>query len=90
MLFGASADVHHVPMSTMGVLTAIPWIAGAMGSIVAGFGPDVVFQRMKQPMLARKISAWLPLGLSCACVLLVNSASSLWIAVLSKSLALFF
>jgi len=85
-------DVQHVGVARMGLLTSIPWIAGALGSVLGGVGSDLLLRRgsRRDALQARKLSTWVPLALSGASVLMFSVATSLTVAVLFVTLALLF
>lgn len=85
-------DVHHVGVARMGMLTAIPWIAGALGSVLGGIGSDWLLRgsSSRDALRARKLSTWVPLALSCASVLMFSFATSLAAAVMCVTFALLF
>lgn len=85
-------DVHHVGVAQMGMLTAIPWIAGALGSVLGGIGSDLLLRGNggRDALRARKLSTWVPLALSCVSVLMFSVATSLAVAVLCVTFALLF
>ncbi len=54
----------HMPLKTMMYVAAIPWACGIIGYVGGGNIGDFLYKRLDDPLLARKISTTVPLGLS--------------------------
>lgn len=80
----------HLDLTQMSLMTAIPWACGAIGYFGGGLAADVLFRRMDNKLLARKIAAVLPLALSGLAMLAVSFVSSTAPAVALVAAAVLF
>jgi ACS family hexuronate transporter-like MFS transporter len=80
----------HLDLKQMSVLSAIPWACGGIGYFGGGLLADGFFKRMSNKLLARKISATLPLALSGLAMLGVSMVDSVTPAVTLVAFAVMF
>jgi ACS family hexuronate transporter-like MFS transporter len=80
----------HLDLKQMSVLSAIPWACGGIGYFGGGLLADGFFKRMSNKLLARKISATLPLALSGVAMLGVSMVDSVTPAVTLVAFAVMF
>ncbi|MFM0632223.1 MFS transporter [Paraburkholderia xenovorans] len=80
----------HLDMKQMSVLSAVPWACGGIGYFGGGLIADAFFKRMKDKLLARKISAVVPLALSGLAMLGVSMVDSTAPAVILVACAVMF
>ncbi|MFL9966793.1 MFS transporter [Paraburkholderia sediminicola] len=80
----------HLDMKQMSVLSAVPWACGGIGYFGGGLAADAFFKRMKDKLLARKISAVVPLALSGLAMLGVSMVDSTAPAVVLVACAVMF
>ncbi|WP_176079825.1 MFS transporter [Paraburkholderia tropica] len=80
----------HLSIKTMSLVSMIPWLCGGIGFFGGGIVTDAVFRRMKDKLLARKLSAVVPLGLSGLSIIAVSNSSSTPMTVGFVALAVLF
>jgi MFS family permease len=80
----------HLDMKQMSFLSAVPWACGGIGYFGGGLLADAFFKRMQNKLLARKISATLPLALSGIAMLGVSMVDSVTPAVVLVAFAVMF
>jgi ACS family hexuronate transporter-like MFS transporter len=77
-------------MKHMSILSAVPWACGGIGYFGGGLLADACFKRMSNKLLARKLSATVPLALSGLALLGVSVVDSVIPAVLLVASAVLF
>jgi MFS transporter, ACS family, hexuronate transporter len=80
----------HMPMKIMVYVAAIPPACGIIGYLGGGSIGDYLYKRMGNPLLARKISASLPLGCSIVALLALCVNSGAVMAVMLICLIVMF
>ncbi|CAM2197079.1 Hexuronate transporter [Paraburkholderia kururiensis] len=80
----------HLNLTQMSLMTAIPWACGAIGYFGGGLAADLLFKRMANKLLARKLAAVVPLALSGLAMLAVSFVTSTAPAVSLVALAVLF
>ena len=58
----------------MAFVAAIPWACGFVGYAGGGVIGDFVYRRMRDPLLARKLTTIVPLALAAVALIAVNVA----------------
>jgi ACS family hexuronate transporter-like MFS transporter len=71
----------HMPVKTMAFVAAIPWACGIIGYVGVGMIGDLLYQRLSDRLLARKITTIVPLALSIIALLALCVASGAATAV---------
>jgi MFS family permease len=80
----------HLDMARMSVLSAVPWACGGIGYFGGGLLADAYFKRVNNKLLARKVSATVPLALSGLALLGVSMVDSVTPAVILVACAVMF
>jgi MFS transporter, ACS family, hexuronate transporter len=80
----------HLDMTQMSILSAVPWACGGLGYFGGGLLADAYFKRMNNKLLARKVSATVPLALSGLAMLGVSMVHSVTPAVVLVAFAVMF
>lgn len=80
----------HLDMKQMSLLSAIPWACGGIGYFGGGLLGDALYRGMANKLLARKISAILPLALSGLAMVGVSLVGTVAPAVTFVALAVMF
>jgi len=80
----------HLDMKHMSILSAVPWACGGIGYFGGGLLADAYFKRVNNKLLARKVSATVPLALSGLALLGVSMVSSVTPAVILVACAVMF
>ncbi|MBN3809044.1 MFS transporter [Paraburkholderia sp. Ac-20347] len=80
----------HLSVQTMSLVSVIPWLCGGVGYFGSGIVADILFKRMSNKLLARKLTAIVPLALSGISVLSVGHAQSTPVIVALVALAVMF
>ena len=81
-------DVLGLNLKSMSIVSAIPWIGGMIGYLGGGLVGDFVYKRVKNPVLARKLCAFPPLGVAGITLVLVSFTRTTVTAVALISVAL--
>jgi MFS transporter, ACS family, hexuronate transporter len=74
----------------MSILSAVPWACGGIGYFGGGLLADAYFKRVNNKLLARKVSATVPLALSGLALLGVSMVDSVTPAVVLVACAVMF
>src|SRR5258705_13806754 len=80
----------HLDMTQMSILSAVPWACGGIGYFGGGLLADAYFKRVNNKLLARKVSATVPLALSGLALLGVSMVDSVTPAVILVACAVMF
>jgi len=64
----------HMDIRRMAFVAAIPWLCGFVGYNAGGFISDMLYRRLRDRVLARKLATTLPLACSAAALLAVPHA----------------
>jgi MFS family permease len=83
-------DGLHLSLEAMSVVSVIPWLCGGLGFFGSGIVADIFFRKMSNKLLARKMSAIVPLALSGLSILAVGHAQSTVMIVTLVALAVLF
>ncbi|MGI4985587.1 MAG: MFS transporter [Janthinobacterium lividum] len=83
-------DSLHLSIQAMSVVSIIPWLCGGLGFFGSGIFADVLFKRMRNKLLARKLTAIVPLALSGLSILAVGYVHSTVVIVALVALAVMF
>ncbi|WP_144114263.1 MFS transporter [Paraburkholderia sp. BCC1886] len=83
-------DGLHLSLQAMSIVSVIPWLCGGIGFFGSGIVADMFFKRMRNKLLARKMSAIVPLALSGISILCVGHAQSTAVIVTLVALAVMF
>ena len=74
-------SVRHLDLTSMSLVTAIPWVLGAVGAIVGGGFSDWLFRRSGNALWCRKVVGIAALLVSAACIGWADHVSSVGMAV---------
>jgi ACS family hexuronate transporter-like MFS transporter len=74
-------SVRHLDLTSMSLVTAIPWILGAVGAIVGGGFSDWLFRRSGNALWCRKLVGIVALLVSAACMACADQVTSVGMAV---------
>lgn len=80
----------HLNIAEMSFVTVIPWAAGGVGYFFGGILSDMLFKRVKNKLMARKLPAVLLLALSGLMLIGVSVVHTVALAVLLIALAVMF
>src|SRR6202521_2409601 len=80
----------HLDMKHMSILSAVPWACGGIGYFGGGLLAGAYFKRVSNKLMARKVSATVPLALSGLALLGVSMVSSVTPAVILVACAVMF
>jgi MFS family permease len=87
---GYLASVYHLKLGATGMISGIPFAAGAVGMLVSGVLTDLKVRDLQQARSFRRRLIIVGMVLSAGCTALVVQASSLTMAVAAISMAVFF
>ncbi|SED51293.1 Sugar phosphate permease [Rhizobiales bacterium GAS191] len=82
--------VHQLSIKDMGMVSALPWIAGFVGRTGRGFVSDLIFRWTGNALFARKLILCGGLGIAALCISLAGAASSVAVAVGLTSVSVLF
>ena len=74
-------SVHHLDITSMSLLTVIPWVCGSIGMLGGGLLSDALFKRTGNSVLSRKIVLVGGLLLAALSVIVASQATTVGIAV---------
>ncbi len=80
---------RHMSVKFTGLAASIPFLWGALGSILGGFYADRLLRRGMSPMRSRKVPAGLALLGTAACTAIAAYVQSSWLAIAFISASLF-
>jgi ACS family hexuronate transporter-like MFS transporter len=83
-------NVQHLSVSTMSIVSVIPWSVGFVGMALGGFVCDFIFRKTGNLVLSRKIVLVTSLTIAAASVALVGVVDSVELAVGAMTIAVFF
>ncbi len=87
---GYLASVYHLKLGATGMISGIPFAAGAVGMLVSGILTDLKVRDLQQARSFRRLLIVTGMVLSAGCTALVVRATSLTMAVAAISMAVFF
>jgi MFS family permease len=87
---GYLASVYHLKLGATGMISGIPFAAGAVGMLASGVLTDLKVRDLQQARSFRRRLIIVGMVLSAGCTALVVQASSLTMAVAAISMAVFF
>ncbi len=87
---GYLASVYHLKLGATGMISGIPFAAGAVGMLVSGILTDLKVRDLQQARSFRRLLIVIGMVLSAGCTALVVRATSLTMAVAAISMAVFF
>ncbi|MEO8736404.1 MAG: MFS transporter [Edaphobacter sp.] len=87
---GYLASVYHLKLGPTGMISGIPFAAGAVGMLASGILTDLKVRDQRQSMTYRRSLIVIGMVLSAGCTALVVRATSLSMAVAAISMAVFF
>ena len=80
-------DARHLDIKTMSIVTVIPWLLGATGSVAGGVLADWLLRLTGRPVFCRKIMVSCGLALSAVALLLTTQTSSLTMVIVLIAIA---
>ena len=80
---------RHMSVKFTGLAASIPFLWGALGSVLGGFYADFLLRRGMSPMRSRKVPAGLALLGTSACTVTAAYVDSNWLAIAFISASLF-
>jgi sugar phosphate permease len=87
---GYLASVYHLKLGATGMISVIPFAAGAVGMLLSGILTDLKVRDLQQARSFRRLLIVVGMVLSAGCTALVVRATSLSMAVAAISMAVFF
>ena len=87
---GYLGSVYHLKLGATGIISGIPFAAGAVGMLVSGILTDLKVGDLQQARSFRRQLIVIGMVLSAGCTALVVQATSLTMAVAAISMAVFF
>jgi MFS transporter, ACS family, L-galactonate transporter len=87
---GYLASEYHLKVGATGVLSGIPFAAGAVGMLISGILTDLKIRDQQQAIAYRRHLIVIGMVLSAGCTALVVRATSLPLAIAAISMAVFF
>jgi ACS family hexuronate transporter-like MFS transporter len=70
-------NARHLNIKTMSIITVIPWLLGAIGSVAGGVLADWLLRASGRPVFSRKIMVTCGLAIAAAALLLTTQTTSL-------------